>query len=108
MVCHPYDSSPWSLIVHFPGQGHAPSASGGHTATEFSVLGLIAGFIASLGAEIILYFVQLKVFDMQPSLHPELWSVGVVSGVLLITVLGLLRSREIITVPPLQSLRQIS
>ena len=80
----------------------------GALTTEFAVLGLIAGFIASLGAEIILYFVQLYVFDMQPSLHPELWSVGIISGVLLISVLGLLRSREIITVPPLQSLRQIT
>ena len=75
--------------------------------TEFAVLGLIAGFIASFGAEIILYFVQIKLFDMQPSLHPQLWLIGIASGVALITVLGLLRSRDIITVPPLQSLRQI-
>ncbi|MGH1542609.1 MAG: ABC transporter permease [Arenicella sp.] len=75
--------------------------------TEFFTLGLIAGIIASVGAEITLYFVQLKVLAMQPSLHPQLWLLGVSLGVILITLLGLLRSREIITVPPLQSLRQI-
>ncbi len=80
----------------------------GALTTEFAVLGLIAGFIASLGAEIILYFVQLNLFDMQPGLHPQLWLLGILSGVFLITILGLLRSREIITVPPLQSLRQIA
>ena len=80
----------------------------GALTTEFLVLGLIAGFIASLGAEIVLYFLQLKVFDMQPSLHLQLWIVGVFAGMILITVLGLLRSREIITVPPLQSLRQVT
>ena len=80
----------------------------GALATEFAVLGLIAGFIASFGAEIILYFVQLNLFDMQPGLHPQLWALGMLSGVILITVLGLLRSREIITVPPLQSLRHIA
>ena len=80
----------------------------GALATEFAVLGLIAGFIASLGAEVILYFVQLHLFDMQPGLHPQLWLLGIFSGVLLITVLGLLRSREIITVPPLQSLRHVA
>ncbi|MBX2847490.1 MAG: FtsX-like permease family protein [Acidiferrobacterales bacterium] len=80
----------------------------GALTTEFAVLGLIAGFIASFGAEIILYFVQLHLFDMQPGLHPQLWGLGILSGVIIITVLGLLRSREIITVPPLQSLRQIA
>lgn len=80
----------------------------GALATEFAVLGLIAGFIASLGAEIVLYFVQLYVFDMEPSIHPELWLVGIFAGVALILTLGLLRSREIITVPPLQSLRQVA
>ena len=79
----------------------------GALATEYIVLGAIAGLIASVGAEIILYFVQIHVFDMQPVLHPWLWLMGLLSGIVLITVLGLLRSREIITVPPLQSLRQI-
>ncbi|NND83001.1 MAG: FtsX-like permease family protein [Gammaproteobacteria bacterium] len=80
----------------------------GALATEFVALGAIAGLIASIGAEIILYFLQLKVFEMTPLWHPELWILGIVSGVVLITTLGLLRSREIITVPPLQSLRQIA
>jgi hypothetical protein len=40
--------------------------------------------------------------------HPNLWALGLFSGVIFITALGLLRSRDIITVPPLQSLRQVS
>ncbi len=79
----------------------------GALTTEYAVLGAIAGFIASLGGEVILYFVQRNVFDMEPGLHPGLWVLGLLSGIILITALGLLRSREIITVPPLQSLRQI-
>ena len=79
----------------------------GALTTEFFALGLTAGMIASIGAEATLYFVQLKVLSMQPSLHPQLWLLGVSLGVTLITFLGLLRSREIITVPPLQSLRQV-
>ena len=80
----------------------------GALTTEFAVLGFIAGLIASFGAEVVLYFVQIKVFNMAPNLHPLLWVIGLLAGVSLITVLGLLRSREIITVPPLQSLRQVS
>ncbi len=79
----------------------------GALAVEFVTLGLIAGLIASMGAEVVLYFMQTQVFDMAPSLHPTLWLLGVVSGALLIGALGLLRSRPIITVPPLQSLRQL-
>jgi len=79
----------------------------GALAVEYATLGAIAGFIAGAGNEIVLYFVQTRVFDLEPSWHPELWLLGLISGVVLITVLGLLRSREIITVPPLQSLRQI-
>lgn len=80
----------------------------GALTVEYAMLGAIAGFIASCGAETILYFVQLKLFDLDPQWHPGLWFVGVLSGLVLITVLGLFRSREIITVPPLQSLRQVA
>jgi putative ABC transport system permease protein len=79
----------------------------GALTVEYAMLGAIAGLIASAGAEIILYFVQQRVFEMTPQWHASLWFIGMASGVLLITALGLLRSREIITVPPLQSLRQI-
>jgi putative ABC transport system permease protein len=74
---------------------------------EFATLGAIAGLIAGAGAELILFFVQRNVFDMATQWHPNLWALGLFSGVIFITALGLLRSRDIITVPPLQSLRQV-
>lgn len=80
----------------------------GALSIEYAALGAIAGLIASIGGEIILYFIQTQVFDLNPSWHPNLWLLGLSVGTVLITVLGLLRSREIITVPPLQSLRQVS
>ena len=80
----------------------------GALTVEYAVLGAIAGFIASVGAELILYFVQTTFFKLQPSFHFNLWLTGMLGGVGLITVLGLLRSREIITVPPLQSLQRIA
>lgn len=80
----------------------------GALTVEFATLGAIAGLIASTGAEIVLFIVQTRLFDLEPQWHPYLWLFGVGSGVLIITILGLLRSRDIITVPPLQSLRQLS
>lgn len=80
----------------------------GALAVEFAALGAIAGFIAAAGAEIVLYVVQAYVFELTPGLHPWLWLLGLVSGIVIITALGLARSRAIVTVPPLQSLRQIA
>ncbi len=75
---------------------------------EYLALGLVSGLIASIGAEIVLYFVQTMVFDLKAVWHPSLWLLGIVSGMVLITTLGLLRSRAIITVPPLESLRRLA
>ena len=61
----------------------------------------------SAGAEIVLFIVQTQLFDLDPQWHLNLWLIGVGSGIALITVLGLLRSKNIITAPPLQSLRQL-
>ncbi len=80
----------------------------GALAVEFAVLGAIAGLIAGAGAELVLYLVQTQVFELQASWHWNLWLLGISVGVVVITVLGLLRSREIITVPPLRSLQQIA
>lgn len=80
----------------------------GALTVEFATLGAIAGLIASTGAEIVLFIVQTRLFDLEPQWHFSLWLLGVGAGVSLITALGLLRSRDIITVPPLQSLRQLS
>lgn len=79
----------------------------GALTVEYAALGAIAGLIASAGAETVLYFVQTMLFDLDPQWHFNLWFIGFFSGVVLITVLGLLRSREIISVPPLESLRQL-
>ena len=80
----------------------------GALTVEYAVLGAIAGVIAGAGAETVLYFVQTEIFNLEPGWHPNLWLLGIGIGVTLITILGMLRSREIITVPPLESLRQIS
>ena len=79
----------------------------GALTVEYAALGAIAGLIASTGAEVVLFIVQTRLFDLEPQWHLSLWFLGIGAGVTLITVLGLLRSRDIITVPPLQSLRQL-
>ena len=79
----------------------------GALAVEYAALGAIAGLIASSGAEIVLYIVQTHLFNLESQWHLNLWFLGIGAGILLITTLGLFRSRNIISVPPLESLRQL-
>lgn len=79
----------------------------GALTTEFAVLGAIAGIIAAAGAEVVLHLLKTEVFELSPDWHWEIWLIGLGAGIFIITLLGLLRSREIISVPPLHSLRQI-
>ena len=80
----------------------------GALGVEFLTLGAIAGLLASIGAEVVLYFMQTEIFQMTATWHPQLWLLGTGGGMLLISTLGLLRSRSIVTTSPLQSLRQIT
>jgi len=73
---------------------------------EFAFIGLIAGLIATIGAELLLVLIQLKVFDMPISLHPELWWIAPLLGVVLIGIAGMLSARKVLKIAPMQLLRQ--
>lgn len=79
----------------------------GALTVEFVTLGIIAGLIASLGAEGILWMIQTWAFNMASTLHPEVWLLGVPLSVLLIGGLGVLRSRSTVRSSPLQALRHL-
>jgi len=75
---------------------------------EFLLLGLLSGLIAAIGAEAVIYLLQTYMFQIPHEFHPNIWLLGPVGGALLIGLLGLWRSKEIVTVPPLQSLRALN
>lgn len=72
---------------------------------EFVLLGLLSGLIAAIGAEGVIYLLQTFMFRIPHHWHPEIWLLGPIGGGLIIGALGLMRSRSIVKVPPLQSLR---
>jgi len=74
---------------------------------EFSVLGLMAGLLAAIGAEAAVAMLQRFMFDLPFSWHPWLWLVGPVAGGLLVGVLGVGYSRKAVTQPPLQVLNSL-
>ena len=76
--------------------------------SEFVVLGLLAGLLASVCAEVAMAVIADRMFDLAPQFHPWLWGVLPVTGALLIGTSGWLTTRHITRVPPMQSLRALS
>ncbi len=74
---------------------------------EFAMLGLIAGLLAVIGAELAVALLQHFVFSLTPSLHPWLWLLGPVGGMLLVGALGVWYARQAVLLPPLLVLRQV-
>jgi putative ABC transport system permease protein len=74
---------------------------------EFAVLGLFAGILATISAEIAVYILQTRALDMHYVPHPLLWLVGPVLAVLLIGALGVWNCRRVVSSPPLLVLRAL-
>ncbi len=80
----------------------------GSTALEFICLGALAGLLAVFGAELLLLAMQRWVLDTPLQAHPVLWLAGPVIGAALVCAMGLWASRKVVTVPPLQVLRELA
>ena len=74
---------------------------------EFSSLGLLAGILATMGAELSVYFLQTLVLDMNYAPHPWLWLLGPLAGVLIIGGLGVWGCRKTISTAPILVLREL-
>ncbi|NQY64195.1 MAG: FtsX-like permease family protein [Alteromonadaceae bacterium] len=55
---------------------------------EFLALGAIAGTMASAAMELAVFVLQTQVFDMQASLHPQYWFLGVFVGAGFVGAIG--------------------
>ncbi|MDG1818943.1 MAG: ABC transporter permease [Porticoccaceae bacterium] len=74
---------------------------------EFTTLGLMAGFLAALGAEFAVAMLQRFMFSLPFSWHSWLWIAGPLGGGLLVGLLGVVYSRKAVTQPPLRVLNSL-
>lgn len=74
---------------------------------EFASIGLIAGIIATLGAEGSLYYLQREVFQQEFALHYWVWLAGPLVGMVVIGLLGVMATRRVVNTSPLTVLRHI-
>jgi putative ABC transport system permease protein len=73
---------------------------------EFAFIGLVAGIIATIGAEASLYYLQEEIFEQDFSLHYWVWPVGPLLGTLIIGGLGVASTRGVVSISPLNVLRR--
>jgi putative ABC transport system permease protein len=74
---------------------------------EFATLGLFAGLLATVAAELSVYVLQTRVMEMRYTPTPWLWPLGVLSGALVIGGLGVLSCRRVVSTPPVLVLREL-
>ncbi len=78
----------------------------GSLAVEFTAAGLLAGFLASIFAEVTGWLLAEQLFGLQFSFNPLLWVTGVLGSGLLIGLAGTLATWPLLIRPPLQTLRR--
>lgn len=76
--------------------------------SEFLVLGLLAGLLASACAEIAMALISDRLFELPARLHPWLWLALPLAGASLVGMSGWLTTRHITRVPPMQSIRALN
>lgn len=78
----------------------------GSICTEFAILGFLAGLIAIIGTEILLISLQTLVLETPIQPHYLFWIISPLSGALLVTLLGYMGCRRVVTTPPAIVLRE--
>jgi len=76
--------------------------------SEFIALGVLAGLLASVCAEIAMALIAERLFELPVRLHPWLWPALPAAGALLVGASGWLTTRHITRVPPMQSIRTMN
>ena len=75
-------------------------------ASEFTALGMLSGTLAALGATLVGWLLAEKVFDLEYTLDPWVWVIGLTAGAIIVGGAGTLAARGVINHPPISTLRQ--
>jgi putative ABC transport system permease protein len=75
-------------------------------AAEFTMLGLLAGTLAAIGATAAGYFLATRVFNLDYTFDVTVWGVGLVAGALLVGISGTWATRSVVNHPPVETLRR--
>jgi putative ABC transport system permease protein len=57
---------------------------------EFALLGLLAGLLGALLAQIGIFFLETQIFDLEATFHANIWIMGPIIGTVLICALSII------------------
>jgi len=77
-------------------------------ATEFLLLGALAGFLGAAGATALGWALAERVFNIPFSGSPLVWLYGILGGAVAVTLAGWIGTRSTVNEPPLTVLRQLA
>jgi putative ABC transport system permease protein len=72
---------------------------------EFTLIGLLAGILASAGAMVLGTVLASRVFELSIGFDPWLWVIGMTAGVAIVGSTGVLATRRVVNHPPVEALR---
>ena len=75
-------------------------------ASEFTALGMLSGTLAALGATLAGWLLATQLFELEYTLDPWVWLIGLASGVIIVGGAGTFAARNVINHPPISILRQ--
>ncbi len=75
--------------------------------TEFVLIGVLAGVLAAVGTELIVYLLYTRAFDLEYRFKWPVWVVAPVVGGILIGLAGYLGTRRVVQRSPLAVLRDL-
>jgi putative ABC transport system permease protein len=75
-------------------------------ASEFTALGMLSGTLAALGATLAGWLLATQLFDLEYTLDPWVWVIGLAAGTIIVGGAGTFAARGVINHPPISTLRQ--
>ena len=75
---------------------------------EFVFIGVVAGAIAAVGATVVGWQLAEKVLEIPYQINPLVWIVGLVAGVLTVTVVGMAGTNRLLRTPPMEVFRTLA
>lgn len=73
--------------------------------TEYSILGLLSGFLAAILANMVSFVLQVGLFQMKPAFNLEFLIYGPLIGITVVTLSGILGTQRVYRVSPITLLR---
>jgi putative ABC transport system permease protein len=75
-------------------------------ASEFTALGMLAGVLAAIGATVAGWLLATEVFDLEYTIDPWVWVIGLFAGAVIVGGAGTFAARKVINHPPISTLRE--